>query len=1060
MCREDWAAVKRNLFFLFYLLLLGDLSFCATASAQDVPTSPVRTDTDKELVIAYRLDSAPIQFKNAGGEPDGILIDVWRLWARKSGIPIRFVGAYSQETQTMVSEGTADINAGLFPNQRRAEFLDFSKPILSSPYHLYFNDQINNLLNIDDMSRFRVGVTQGSFHEDYLREHFPNVQRVLFKGYRNLFEAAERGDISTFVTQPLYLSRYLTDVGIPNHYRYLDPPLYTRAYQAGVKVGHTELLEAINYYMEQITFDERRAITSRWLGLGWANNEASSLQLSASEKQWLADHPVIRLGVDPSWPPFEFIDEQDRYRGIGADVITLLNGLLDTSMAPVSKLSWQAVIDKVRKREIDVLPAAGTTEERREFLNFTKPYFVYPYVIFVREDTHLVTSLADLEGKQVAVEQSYATEDLLRRKHPKLVLRTYANTSEALYALGRGEVSAYVGNLSAASWMMDKLGMTGIKVAAPTPYNFEQSIAVRKDWPELVTILNKAIGQITPQQLQAIKGRWFAVRFEHTQAVDFRTLWQAVLITTVLALLILGLVLWWNRWLQREIKRRHEIEAALRNSDERYEQAIAAVQESVWEWNMETGVRYFSPRLFHDLGYDDEEIPRTDQEWVEMIHPQDREEREHALIDYEADSERWEATLILDYRVRRRDGEYAIIRAEGRAVSRDASGHALRRVGTLRDITVLKTAENQLQESEAQLKTILNAIPLTVIVASSDGVILMANQHAEREIESKSRSIVKRNMKEFYADLSDRDAVMKELSEHGQVRNKMLSFRADSGKIVEGLLSAILIKMGEQTASLGILVNLTERLKMERALATARDQAEQANRAKSKFLANMSHELRTPLNAIIGFTGIIKDGIVGSVNEEQAKQLGMVYRSAQHLLELINDILDLSKVEAGRVEVSTEVFPLAPLLEELQALMLPLANAKGLTLQQESTAPDSLMTDRSKLRQVLVNLLGNAIKFTETGSVTLSCQQVGTDIVFEVTDTGMGIASADQQRIFDTFEQANTSAEREYEGTGLGLAISRRFIEMLNGEIGVARSVPGEGTTFYIRLPGSEGDAQ
>ena len=128
MCREDWAAVKRNLFFLFYLLLLGDLSFCATASAQDVPTSPVRTDTDKELVIAYRLDSAPIQFKNAGGEPDGILIDVWRLWARKSGIPIRFVGAYSQETQTMVSEGTADINAGLFPISDALNFWIFPSP--------------------------------------------------------------------------------------------------------------------------------------------------------------------------------------------------------------------------------------------------------------------------------------------------------------------------------------------------------------------------------------------------------------------------------------------------------------------------------------------------------------------------------------------------------------------------------------------------------------------------------------------------------------------------------------------------------------------------------------------------------------------------------------------------------------------------------------------------------------------------------------------------------------------------------------------------------------------
>ena len=1045
--------MKRNSCFWFYMLLLGDLGFCAIALAKDVPALSVQATTDTTLVIAYRLDSAPIQFKNTDGEPDGILIDVWRLWSKKSGIPIRFVGGYSEKTQALVSEGTVDINAGLFPNQRRAEFLDFSSPILSSPYHLYFNENVDNLRNINDLPSFRVGVTQGSFHTDYLREHFPNVEQVLFKGYRNLFDAAERGDISTFVTQPLYLSHYLTKVATPNRYRYLEPPLYTRAYQAGVKTGRSELLETINYYMEQITSDERRTITSKWLGLGWANGGVSTLQLSTSEKQWLADHPVVRLGIDPSWPPFEFIDEQGRYRGIGADVITLINGLLDISMTPVPGLSWQSVMDKARKRELDVLPAAGVTKKRQEFLNFTKPYFVYPYVIFVREDTYLVTSLADLQGKQVAVEQSYATEDLLRRKHPKLVLRTYVNTSEALYALSRGEVSAYVGNLSAASWVMDKLGMTGIKVAAPTPYNFEQSIAVRKDWPELVTILNKAIEQITPQQRQAIKNRWFAVRFEYTQAVDSRTLWRAVLITIALALPILGIILWWNRRLQREITHRHEAEAALRSSDERYEQAMAAVQESVWEWNVETGQRYFSPRLFHDLGYADKEMPATDQAWVEMIHPQDRKEREHALLEYEADPQRWNVSLMLDYRVRRQNGDYAIIRAEGRAVSRDASGNALRRVGTLRDITVLKAAEKQLQESEAQLKTILNTIPLTIVVASLEGVVLMANPHAESEIEGKSSSMVGRNMAEFYANVSDRDAVMKELSEYGQVRNKMLTFRADSGKIVEGLLSAILIKMGKQTVSLGILVNLTERLQMERALATARDQAEHANRAKSEFLANMSHELRTPLNAIIGFTGIIKDGIVGPVNDEQAKQLGMVYRSAQHLLELINDILDLSKVEAGRVEVSSELFLLAPLLEELQALMQPLADAKGLALRLEDSGPGHMKTDRGKLRQVLVNLLANAIKFTETGLVTLSCQQRGADIIFEVTDTGVGIASTDQQRIFNTFEQADTGTGREYEGTGLGLAISQRFIDMLDGEIGVARSAPDEGSTFYIRLP-------
>ena len=778
----------------------------------------------------------------------------------------------------------------------------------------------------------------------------------------------------------------------------------------------------------------------------------AELGLSADERRWLADHPEIRLGVDPAWPPFEFVDEQGSYRGIGADVIALLNAMLGTTMTPVPGLGWAEVMDKARKHEVDVLPAVRATADRREFLHFTHPYFVYPYVIFVHKNTRFVTSLADLSGKRVAVEQAYATEDLLRRHHPELVLRTYVNTSEALYALSRGEVSAYVGNLNVTSWVMDRLGMTDIKVAAPTPYSFEQSIGVRKDWPQLVTILNKAIEHVSPQQWQAIKSRWFAVRFEYTQAVDRRTLWRAVLLTIAVALPILFFVLWWNRRLQREIRRREEIEAALRTSDVRYEQAIAAVKESVWDWDIKTGERYFSPRLFHDLGYADDVVPTTNQAWVELIHPDDRKKRAQALAEHETDDPGRETPMVLDYRVRRRDGSYAIIRAEGRAVSRDASGRVLRRVGTLRDITDLKAAEAQLRESEKQLKTILNTIPLSLMVVSLEGEILMANPHAAREIESTSRPLVGRNMQEFYLDPAARDSVMTALSEQGQVLNREMVFRTDTGKLLEGLLSVMLIKMGRQTVSLGILVNLTERMQMERDLAAARDLAERANRSKSEFLANMSHELRTPLNAIIGFTGVLKDGMAGPVNEEQAKQLGMVYGSARHLLALINDILDLSKVEAGRVDIVSERFLLAPFLEEIHALMKPLASAKGLALRWESRCLESLVSDRGKLRQVLVNLLGNAIKFTETGSVTLSCRQVDGEVLIEVTDTGMGIAPADQARIFNTFEQADTSSEREYEGTGLGLAICRRFVEMLGGSIRVVRSAPGEGSTFCVCL--------
>ncbi|MCF6234827.1 MAG: ATP-binding protein [Gammaproteobacteria bacterium] len=268
---------------------------------------------------------------------------------------------------------------------------------------------------------------------------------------------------------------------------------------------------------------------------------------------------------------------------------------------------------------------------------------------------------------------------------------------------------------------------------------------------------------------------------------------------------------------------------------------------------------------------------------------------------------------------------------------------------------------------------------------------------------------------------------------------------------LEGLVVQRTLELADTNASLK--QEIIERKQMEKQLIQAKESALKANSAKSEFLANMSHELRTPLNSIIGFAGIMKSGMAGKVNEEQARQLQMIYGSASHLLELINDILDLSKVESGKLKVIKEAFELMPLLEEIKALMMAQIGSKDLSLKLVGHAPKIVYTDRGKLRQILFNLMGNAIKFTERGSVTLVCRQKNHDVVLEVVDTGIGISEEDQGKVFGAFEQVDTRTEREYEGTGLGLAISQRFAKLLGGKITV-HSQLGKGSTFRIVLHG------
>ena len=240
-------------------------------------------------------------------------------------------------------------------------------------------------------------------------------------------------------------------------------------------------------------------------------------------------------------------------------------------------------------------------------------------------------------------------------------------------------------------------------------------------------------------------------------------------------------------------------------------------------------------------------------------------------------------------------------------------------------------------------------------------------------------------------------------------------------------------------------------------LAAATEKAQEADRLKSTFLATMSHELRTPLNSIIGFTGILLQRLAGPLNDEQEKQLGMVQTSARHLLALITEILDISKIEAGQLELSQDTFDLHESINKVVTLVTPQAQKAGIALQVELAAGvGSVTTDQRRLEQVILNLMTNAVKFTEQGQVKLSCRQEQGDYLITVEDSGIGIKEEELAQLFQPFHQLDSGLSRKREGTGLGLTISKKLIQMLGGSITVT-SVWGVGSTFSIRFPQTTG---
>ncbi|NWF68968.1 MAG: response regulator [Chloroflexi bacterium] len=285
------------------------------------------------------------------------------------------------------------------------------------------------------------------------------------------------------------------------------------------------------------------------------------------------------------------------------------------------------------------------------------------------------------------------------------------------------------------------------------------------------------------------------------------------------------------------------------------------------------------------------------------------------------------------------------------------------------------------------------------------------------------------------------------------VRHTINTLDQAAQRMVGGIMETSLVL--ENRDELGQVANSFNSIANE--LVMARDRALEANRAKSVFLANMSHELRTPLNAVIGYSELIQEEAEEDGNDHYVPDLKKIQTAAKHLLALINDILDFSKIEAGKMELYLEDIEVARMIQDIMTTVLPLAEKNGNTLEAV-TAPDAgvMYADLTKTRQVLFNLLSNASKFTEKGTITLSSERRvisgGDWLVFKVTDTGIGMTQEQMDRLFRDFSQADSSTTRKYGGTGLGLAISRRFCLMMGGDV-MVESTPGKGTTFTVQIP-------
>ena len=519
----------------------------------------------------------------------------------------------------------------------------------------------------------------------------------------------------------------------------------------------------------------------------------------------------------------------------------------------------------------------------------------------------------------------------------------------------------------------------------------------------------------------------------------------------------------------RDVTKQQQYASQLQHLSKRLQLAVRSAQIGIWDWDIISDQLTWDERMYELYGYSLSNHIEALEVWHQSLHPED----DDAVHDAVTLALQKEKEFEAQFRVIHPDGSIHWIQAHA-LVQRNDQGMPERMIGTNVDISDRRNAELQLQKSDAHLKTAQRIGKLGSWEFILNNRQLLWSKEVYR-IFGRDPAVGEPSFEELQAifipeDREYHQRILQKAIEEAQPYEIVLRFHRPDGQLVymQGRGEPIVNAEGKVSHLVGTVLDITERKLAEQQLQQTNQELARATKHKNEFLANMSHELRTPLNAILGMTEGLQESIFGKLNQQQEKAIMTIERSGSHLLELINDILDVAKIESGQLELDCSPTAITPLCLSSLAFVKQMAFKKRIQLNTEiPTNLPLVMLDERRIRQLLINLLNNAVKFTpESGCITLSVNYVKSSvdqsvlldsspqnyIHFRVNDTGIGIAPENLDKLFQPFIQIDSALNRQYQGSGLGLTLVKRIVDLHRGQVSVTSNV-GQGSCFIVKLP-------
>ena len=809
----------------------------------------------------------------------------------------------------------------------------------------------------------------------------------------------------------------------------------------------------------------------------WCTAAASqSPAPQASAPQSNAPPKSITVVTDDNYPPFVFRDSNGQLQGILKDSWALWQQ--HTGIAVNLKaMDWAKAQQQLQAGQADVIDTMFVTEARKRLYEFSAPYAKLNVPIFFHKSISGIANADSLHGFTVGVKEGDACIDVLRQ-HGINTLKPYPSYTAVITAASAGEVRVFCVDQPPAVYLLNQLGIAqDFRQSAPL-YTGEFHRAVRKGDGELLKTVEEGFGRITAEERRKMDEKWYGSDIEVRAHLPYmRYGGYALLGGALMAAALTG----WSLALRRRVAARtaelsqslEALHAAKQSTEQTLAQldaTLAAIPDLLFEVDIEG--RYLDYRAARSdllLAPPEQLMGRTVRDVMPAAAAQTVIEALHeASIKGHSDS----AQICLDLPQGARWFELSV------ALKRSGKAEAVRFVVLSRDITQRKQSESALQQSEQSFRHFFEAGLVGMAITVPDkhwgrcnarlvemlgyGAQVMDSLTWSELTHPDDLAADEANFKRVVAGEIDGYTMDKRfIRKDGSVLHASIAVRCERNAQGQAeRFFAIVEDISQRKAAEQELARHRDELELmveerSRELVVARDVALAASRAKSEFLSSMSHELRTPLNAIMGFSQLLE--LDRELSPRSRRFAGETVRAGHHLLDLINDVLDLAQVESGRTVLSLEALPLAEVVLEVLSMIQPLADQRGVQLHVERLEGWTVRADRTRFKQVLVNLVSNAIKYNRTdGSVSLAAAPLNEQTLrITVRDTGMGIAPERLAQVFEPFNRLGAESG-SIEGTGIGLSICHRLVEWMGGQIGVSSST-GVGSEFWIDLPRDRG---